>query len=231
MILTNALSISLMLYVIAQQQQEKKRNCREEDHVLKRMLEFGVIFPQDFTKDMVVLPDWDRIKKRHHNFEYFEKEHRSKGLGKEYLVLKSYYQESSIPSSIHIPEDDTRLHLKIAELVNSSTRGQRDVLGEILYLAVKSAQRKDDMASIPIPQSGKELRRQFVSNKHSLLNALPHPNVAFLRDYGIAKVTLQGCLADFLAQGTPFQALRGISGSDTLESYLATITSDNLYDR
>ena len=195
------------------------------------MVEHGVIFPQGFDRESIVEPDWVSLNQRHSNFEYFEKEYYGKGMGKEYLVMKSTFQEKTIPNNIHIHAEDTKLHLKIAELVNTCTRGQRDILGDILHLTVNSAQRVHEGASIPIPQTGKELRRVFVSNKYSLLNTIPHPPVSFLSDFGIAMVTLTDCLTDFLAQGTPFQSIvedRLQTGMSDLYNHIGT---DCLYDR
>jgi hypothetical protein len=172
--------------------------------IRKRCVDVGVHCP-----GLIALPNWERICKAYPKFVYFEKENRGKDLGKEYLVLRSCFQSSFIPDSKHLHPEDTRLYLKIAQLVDLSTRNMREILGEILHLTLKTSKRVNDgsYTSLPVPRSGAELRRQFVQNKHSLLNIIPHPTVHFIASEGIAISKFQDCLADFLAQGTPFQAL------------------------
>ena len=151
---------------------------------MEKLKEAGVALPVGFNETSVVAPDWSGIHQRHSNFEYFERESIAPGYGREYIIMKSCFQQKHIPMNMRVDEEDTRLHLKLAQLVESISRGQRDVLGEVLFLAMKSAKKLFELKTheippLPIPQSGKDLRRQFVSNKFSLLNTIPHPSVCF----------------------------------------------------
>ena len=125
-------------------------------------------------------PDWEHINSIHPQFEYFEREFMIAGSGREFLVIRSIYQETTIPTNIDVHPEDTQLHLKIGQLLNTCTRAERDILGDILYLAVNSGKRNMAKTTLPIPQSGKELRRQFISNRYSLLHSVPHPPVFLL---------------------------------------------------
>ena len=178
----------------------------------KKFIENGVQLPTSGLYDFSTTPDWDKIHERFSNFEFFEREAMANGCGRDYLVMKSVFQQEQIPRNMRLHPDDARFHLKIAQMVEGCSRGQRDILGEILFLNTKIANRLASMGGsgkppLPVPQSGKDLRRQFVSNKHSLLNNIPHPPVTFFKDVGIATCTLKDCLADFLARGIPFQSI------------------------
>jgi hypothetical protein len=136
--------------------------------------------------------------------------------------MRSCYQSPVVPAKHHLHPEDTRLYLKIAQLVDTSTRRERDILGEVLRLTLKKSKRKNngDFTSLPLPQSGADLRRQYIQNKNSLLNIVPHPCVDFIENEGIAISKFQDCLADFLAHGSPFQALTRSNINQELVSYL-----------
>jgi hypothetical protein len=189
--------------------------------VLKKM---GVVFPDDPLQDLET-PNWDRLCKDHCNFEYFKKEALNKGAGKEYLVARASLQETSLPHHLNFHQDDISLHLRIGQLINTCTRSQRGMLGEVLRLTYSCCKRKEmqtsNQPSLPCPQSGKELRKEYLSNKNSLLNIVPYPKVEFLPEHSIAVTSLHECLADLLAHGTPFAAVKPSLVNKDMVGYLA----------
>jgi hypothetical protein len=170
----------------------------------------------------IKLPDWPKICEDNPKFVYFQKENERKNGGKEYLVLRSCYQSEFIPGTHHLHPDDTRLFLKIGQLVSASTRFHWEILGEILRLTMLCSKRVDDGSfnSLPLPQSGADLRKQFVQNKNSLLNVIPHPSVDFIVSEDIAISKFQEILADFLAHGAPFEGLTRSQLNPDLAAYL-----------
>ena len=197
---------------------------------------YGVAMPSSGAHDFSEKPDWEAIHKRHPRFEYFEREALGSGFGREYLILKSSIQQDQIPKDMNLHPEDTRLHLKIGQMLEGCSRRQRDILGDILLLTVKSATRieheiPDGRYSIPIPTSGQQLRRQFVSNKYSLLNNIPHPTVSNLTTYGIAKCTLSDCLANFLAVGVDFQTITQSRENPNLQEILRRNADVSLTER
>jgi hypothetical protein len=68
-----------------------------------------------------------------HNANYFYWQHHG-GLGAAYLVARSSYHLDDVASKI--PPNDVSMHLSIAALVCSITRGQREQLANVLHLVM-----------------------------------------------------------------------------------------------
>jgi hypothetical protein len=188
------------------------------------------VFPDGECNDTLDAPDWERLCREHRNFEYFQRESQKKGSGKEYLVARATLQETNVPKDLKLHEDDIALHLRIGQMLNSCSRSQRDTLGEILRLSFSCSKRQVMQTSnkpyLPCPMSGKELRKEYFSNKNSLLNIVPFPKVEFLPVHGIAVTSLHECLADLLAHGTPFSPLTRSDVNNDMQTMHINKTDD-----
>jgi hypothetical protein len=199
------------------------------------MMANGIIIPGDYKAEDVQFPNWDNIVKKEPRMLYFANENIKKGLGAQCLVISAIYQEERMPNFLVVDENDVTLHLKLAQLVNTCTRTQRSLLADIVRLVEDSTTRKIHAKSLensgvasqssvlipPIPVSDEDMRREFQSNRYSLLNNLPCPRVSYNCQHDIAFSNFEDCVADFLAHGVPFSGLEKSKINKKLDEILS----------
>jgi len=185
------------------------------------MAEHGIVTPDHYKTDDVCEPDWETKLREKPRMSYFANEYKRKGLGAQGLVIAAVYQEENMPVSMTIDDNDIKLHLKLAQLINTCSRTQRALVAEVVRLTADSATRKlkaeamerlngpssQNVLIPPLPVSDEDLRREFQSNQHSLLNNLPGPRVSYNSTHEIAFANFEDCVEDFLAHGIPFSGL------------------------
>jgi hypothetical protein len=218
-------------------QQDNKKLCSEERKTISLLSENGVRLPDDYSTENVQFPDWPAIVTNDPRMRYFANEAKRTGLGAQCLIFSAIYQEETMPTSMVVHQNDVSLHLKLAQLVNTCTRHQRSLLAEVLRFCEDSTTRKIDLTSRrnlhndvpsselipPIPVTDEALRREFQSNKYSLLNNLPRPRVFYDKTSDITFANFEDCVQDFLAHGFPFSSV----AKSGLNQELATLLRDN----
>jgi hypothetical protein len=222
---------------IFSQEDKQKRICTAEKKALIRMNELGIRVPPNFLPEDIASPDWTSIIENDPKMVYFKNEERRKGLGAQGLVYSAIYDEEIMPKSLVFHEDDIRLHLKIAQLLNTCSRAQRGLIADVISLVENSTKRSLEMSAKeklnfvidgnnhipPLPTTNEALRREFQSNKYSLLNNLPCPKVDYCKKHDIALVCIEDCLRDFLAHGIEFSTI----SKSTMNPELAALLQEN----
>ena len=163
-----------------------------------------------------------------HNANYFYWQHHG-GLGAAYLVARSSYHLDDVASKI--PPNDVSMHLSIAALVCSITRGQREQLANVLHLVTNAMSNKDvgkDNFITRIPQSAPDLRSLYLVGKDAIIPNLPRPNVTIVSDH--AYVSLKDCVADLLGHGLPLDTIRKCSAS-TVSDINQSSVAQKMYDK
>jgi hypothetical protein len=137
------------------------------------MTEHGIILPVNYKTEDVKEPDWELLLEKNPRMLYFANEYKKKGLGAQNLIFSAIYQEENMPNVLVFDDNDVKLHLKMAQLVNTCTRTQRAHLADIVRLVDDSTTRKLKAQAMeklngpsstnvlipPLPVSDEDLRR------------------------------------------------------------------------
>jgi hypothetical protein len=137
------------------------------------------------------------------NYNYFINQHRG-NMGGAYLVGKSVFKLNNLSSELDPTE--VEMHLDIAALICTMTRGQRDrfaaILNNVANVAIShhcSTNRSTNEWATVIPRTPALIRSLYVEGKDALLPNVPRPQVTIVDDH--AYVSLQDCVADLLGHG------------------------------
>jgi hypothetical protein len=138
-------------------------------------------------------------------------EQQSLGLGASYLVSQAQFHDGNFASMIH--SEEVHFHLKVAHLVASLTRGQRDALARLFQLTSSITQRQQQKLdsstmNMSIPCSPSEMRSLYYTGKYALLCNLPRPTVTEVE--GHAYVSLHDYVADLLGHGMTLNSIEDI---------------------
>ncbi|KAL7566086.1 hypothetical protein ACA910_009872 [Epithemia clementina (nom. ined.)] len=148
------------------------------------------------------------------NRRFFAYEYRN--MGAAYLVSRSQFKVES--QADNLDESDVKMHTRIALLVDTLSRGQRDLLAKCLGDVEDHVIRKEikhsrqsyrDVLTRPmemrVPRSSNDMRKMFTKGKNAFLENLPRPPVVTENNH--AYVRLGDCIADLLAHGTHVSSL------------------------
>ncbi|KAL7577070.1 hypothetical protein ACA910_006810 [Epithemia clementina (nom. ined.)] len=148
------------------------------------------------------------------NRRFFAYEYRN--MGAAYLVSRSQFKVES--QADNLDESDVKMHTRIALLVDTLSRGQRDLLAKCLGDVEDHVIRKEikrsrqsyrDVLTRPmemrVPRSSNDMRKMFTKGKNAFLENLPRPPVVTENNH--AYVRLGDCIADLLAHGTQVSSL------------------------
>ena len=143
---------------------------------------------------------------------------------------------------MQLRDEERKMFLKMAQLVDTMTRTQRCLLGDLLYLVVESHKRTDESSNVedankktntkytfpPVPMSDEELRSTFQGTQFSILKSLPHPQVRFFEKEQIAIASLEDCLRDMLSHGVPIQGLQESKIHKELREFIQRHNADDV---
>jgi hypothetical protein len=189
------------------------------------------------SKLMCLDPTFDNFG-NYNNKTFFEMEHYH-GAGAALLVSIASFHDFSCAGKVS--EEEVELHLNVTHLVCSLTRGQVDDLGIIfgqLSSVIKSKMQQketDDLWSMKLPTSSRDVRSLYISGKHAIIPNLPRPSVSALRNH--AYVSLQECIADLLGHGLEFDSItsdmlpitvKSISDSRQAKQIFLNVKEDHL---
>ncbi|KAL7556821.1 hypothetical protein ACA910_002298 [Epithemia clementina (nom. ined.)] len=137
-------------------------------------------------------------------------------MGAAYLVSRSQFKVES--QADNLDESDVKMHTRIALLVDTLSRGQRDLLAKCLGDVEDHVIRKEikrsrqsyrDVLTRPmemrVPRSSNDMRKMFTKGENAFLENLPRPPVVTENNH--AYVRLGDCIADLLAHGTQVSSL------------------------
>jgi hypothetical protein len=134
------------------------------------------------------------------NKNYFKMQHKG-NHGAAYLVGLSNFKLPNVFENVHPKE--VSMHLHIAALACTLTRGQRSQLAavcdHVADAAVRQHSSKQKAWETKIPTSAAAMRSIYVKGKSALLPNLPRPSVTVVDDH--AYMSLKDCVADLLGHG------------------------------
>ena len=204
-------------------------NGTKLDQLMEKGKEMGLQFGSRFNTDDLLLQAPTELNGENVGKRYFYLESKSKGAGKDFLILRACYQTNAVSESSRLHVDDRKKFFKMAELVDTLTRTQRAMLGELLFLVSLSEKRhyeekdgdRSEYVFPTLPTSDQELRSVFQGPKFSILKSLPRPEVVFYEKEQVAITSMEGCLRDILAQGVPVQGLKASVENLELVTFLS----------
>jgi hypothetical protein len=162
-------------------------------------------------------PSFGHFQKSY-NVEYF-KQQQLGDFGASYLVGLSNFNVKDV---VDIKPVEIQMHLNIAALTSTMTRGQREQLATILKdtadVAVQQSHLRgaDRAWMTKIPTTPGDIRSLYIEGKCALLPNLPRPEVTVVDDH--AYVSLKDCVADLLGHGFELDIIEPISCNSHIAS-------------
>ena len=125
--------------------------------------------------------------------------------GPSFLVARS---QGFPPQSMEsLDKLEVRFHFRMASLLCSLTRGQRDDLAAVCNMCVTIAQNQlkdsNNRSLTRLPCSYQLMRSLYIKGKGAMLPNLPRPSVQLIGEHGY--ISLFECVADLLGHGLDVQ--------------------------
>ena len=188
-------------------------STRVKEQILEEIQNLDMITRPLFSDNDLLPPTFTKFS-GDCNQKYFEQEHFGRGAA--YLVSMSSFHHYD--PSMKIDHNEIALQLNIARLVNTLSRDQKSLFGNIIGNVIHSVVRRNMTAQYSpdaeflfpaLPRNGEEVRSLYVEGKFALLNNVPRPLPRMLSNHVVVDVF--DCLADFLGHGIPCRSIPSIS--------------------